>query len=75
MSHLFSAENLDRDFLSKSLGGLNSSRGPPSLLHNGSMSHGNLASQVSLFALNIFYLFTHIYLFIVSSSFLILLTR
>ena len=46
MSHIFTAEGLGRDYLSKSLGGLAASRGPPSLLHNGTISHGNLAAQV-----------------------------
>lgn len=44
MSHMFTAENIGRDFLAKSLGGL-SSRGPPSLLHNGT-GHPNIGSQV-----------------------------
>lgn len=48
MSHIFPAEALGRDFLSKGLGGISSARVPPSLLHNGPSSHANIASQVRL---------------------------
>ena len=50
MSHIFTAEGLGRDFLSKSLG-LSAARAPPSLLHNGAVTHANLTSQVISFPL------------------------
>lgn len=50
MSHIFTAEGLGRDFLSKSLG-LSAARAPPSLLHNGAVTHANLTSQVISFVI------------------------
>ena len=49
MSHLFTADSLGRDFLSKSLGSLPSSRMPPSLLHNhNGPPHGNMSQVILL---------------------------
>ena len=50
MSHIFTEEGLGRDFLSKSLG-LSAARAPPSLLHNGAVTHANLTSQVISFVI------------------------
>lgn len=72
MSHIFTAEGLGRDFLSKSLGGL-ASRVAPSLLHNGPGSHSNISSQVGFnFLFTYLLILYYILLIIYSYSFCII---